>query len=151
MKFAGGLTAFLVVLALASGAQAQIGKPEKIAPGQAQMLMKELNATQTLDLSEVLIARFTIDGTRRDFTSLKPEILGQSGEGEKYGLSLARIEKKKAELILFTLYPANGSGLRLVIPLAALEKKPQFSFPIVNDDGSVSQRKFEVLDYRHLP
>jgi len=151
MKVASGIVAFALVFALVSGAEAQIGKPEKIAAGQATTMMQQLAGNQALDLSQVFIARVTIDGTRRDLTSLKPEILGHSGEGEKIAMSVARIEKEKSELILFTLNPGNGAGSRLVIPLAALEKKPQFSFPIVNEDGTVSPRKFEVLDYRHLP
>jgi hypothetical protein len=151
MKFACGIAAFFLVFSLASGAEAQIGKPEKIAAAQAPAMMHALAGNQTLDLSLVFIARVTIDGTRRDLTSLKPEILGHSGDGTKLAMSVARIDKEKSQLILFTLNPQNGAGSRLVIPLAALEKKPQFSFPIVNEDGTVSQRKFAVLDYRHMP
>jgi hypothetical protein len=141
----------VVAVATSAAALAQVGQPEQIAAKDAQAVQTSLADSKGFDLSVVFVARVMVDGTRHEFTSLQPEVLGHAGAGDSQALSLVRFNEEKTALVLFTRNPKSGGASRLVIPVATLEKKPHFTFPVVTDDGKLATRKFEVLEVKHLP
>lgn len=101
---------------------------------------KELQKA-SFDLSKVSVARLTIDGEKREVTSLMPLNLSEF----KDSLTLLTFNGKQDQLVLFTYDALLGKGYEVSLVLSDFESKKKIKFPVVDpENGKVVDRVFSL-------
>jgi len=99
----------------------------------------------SLDLQRFVAVRIQ-DGDRRlEASPLAPAIVADTRLGDESIKTLFRVTPEGDKLILFTRDVFNARSHRTEILLSELEKQQSFTFPVVQPDGSLKAREFNLL------
>ena len=112
--------------------------------------VKEIAATRTtvnkpsMDLSKVIILRLQVDGNRVEVTSIGPATIGYEKNGPPGARTLFSFNTSREKLVLFGQNVPEFKGFYQEIPVSDLLPGKRFSFPVVQEDGSVKDKEFTV-------
>ena len=110
----------------------------------------EIAATRTTaskvnpDFSKLLILRLQRDGQRVEVTTLAPTIVGAAKDGPPGARTLFTFTPERDKLVLFGQNVPEFKGFYQEIPFAELQPGKRFSFPVVQENGSVKEQEFTV-------
>ena len=114
-------------------------------PAEALAVQQRLNSMQVLNLTRVRVARLTLDGEPIEVTTLLPSVVAQAKSGETPADTVFRFSESHDTLVLFSRDPETGKGYRLDIPQQKWTPGRTVQFPVVNQDGTMTEREVEVV------
>ena len=101
-------------------------------------------ASPDLDLSRIIVLRLQLDGQRVEVTSLAPSVIGAAKGGPPGARTVFAFTAARDKLVLFGQNVPEFKGFYQEIPFAELQPGKSFRFPVVQEDGSVVEKKFTV-------
>lgn len=122
-------------------------KPASVAPaaaGDAHVKMQAEMEAGSPDFSHVVSVRLREQGKRVEVTSVLPAIIAEATLSGQSAKTIFRVNAAGDGLILFSRDLLKGSSFRTEIKFAELESKKGFAFAIVQPDGSLQERHFEL-------
>ena len=123
-------------------------EPTRIAdPEEALALQRALKGSRNFDLSRVVVARLKLDGEPYEVTSLLPATISSSRTGESAAATVFAFSQPRDSFILFTRDADSGGAYRLVVALAEWEPGSAIDFPVVNPDGTITDRRVELVNF----
>jgi len=123
-------------------------EPTRIAdPEEALALQRELKGSRNFDLSRVVVARLKLDGEPYEVTSLLPATISSARTGESPAATVFAFSQPRDSFILFTRDADGGGAYRLEVSLAQWDPGSAINFPVVNPDGTVTDRRVELVNF----
>jgi hypothetical protein len=121
-------------------------EPTRIVdPEEALALQREIKGSRNFDLSRVSVARLKLDGEPLEVTSLLPATISRSRTGGSPAATVFAFSRPRDSFILFTRDGDSGGAYRLEVPLAQWKPGSAINFPVVNPDGTVTNRRVELV------
>ena len=122
-----------------SGPEAEILPRAKALEVQA-----ELSEDSLPNLAAIAALQISVDGRSVDVSSFKPATVGETGSGDGRAATIVGFSPKLDSIFFFSRDPENGEGHWLLVPIAAEIENFEFSFPVVDDDGSFESAQIKI-------
>lgn len=133
----------LLALLAAVGCNRAPEAPKATANDAHAMMQAELEKA-SMNFAKVIVVRLQQDGKRLEVSSVAPAVVAETSVGGLTAKTIFRISDNSEALTLFSRDLRNGKSFRTELALAQLETKRQFSFPVVQADGSLRELSFAV-------
>ena len=122
-------------------------KPASVPPAAASDAHAKMQAEMEAgspDFGSVVSVRLRERGKRVEVASVLPAIIAEATLSGQSAKTIFRINPTGDGLILFSRDLLKGSSFRTEIKFSELESKKSFAFAIVQPDGSLQERHFEL-------
>jgi len=114
---------------------------------EALALQRQLGSSRNFDLSRVTVARLKVDGEPIEVTSLLPALIARSAKGSATAVTIFVFTRALDRLILFTRGGNGGGAYRLDLPVANWQPGDPVQFPVANADGTLAERRVELVKF----
>jgi hypothetical protein len=98
----------------------------------------------TPDLTRVIVLRLQHNAQRVEVTSLDVAVIGAAKNGPPGARTIFSFTPERDKLVLFGQNVPEFKGFYQEIPFSELQPGKRFSFPVVQEDGSVKEQEFTV-------
>lgn len=98
----------------------------------------------SFDFSHVVVVRLFSEGKGLEVTSIMPAIVAQAEISGQTAKSIFRLDAKGESLILFSRDILKDTSYKTEIKIDDIKHKQAFVFPIVQSDGSLKNRTFNL-------
>lgn len=133
----------VALLALLVGCKPASVPPAAVSEDAHAKMQAEMEAGAP-DLGNVVSVRLREQGKRVEVTSVLPTIIAEATLSGQSAKTIFRVNPAGDGLILFSRDLSKGSSYRTEIKFSELESKKGFVFAIVQPDGSLQERRFEL-------
>lgn len=128
----------LLAFLAACGPSATPPKADPHAQLQAEM------EKASLDFSKVLVVRLLRDGKRVEVSSVMPAMVAEATVDGQIAKTIFRVSDRGDGLVLFSRDVRNHKSFRTELALSQITANRQFSFVVVQPDGSLKEASFAL-------
>lgn len=132
------LAAVLLLSACGPSPAPTPGKDDFHAREQAEM------EKARMDFSRVMTVRLKHDGKRLEVASIVPTTVAETLVAGHSAKTIFRVNDRVDGLVLFSRDLPHGKSVKTEIGFSQLTDKRQFTFPVVQPDGSLREETFIV-------
>jgi hypothetical protein len=98
----------------------------------------------SMDFSKVIVVRLLQDGKRVEVSSVMPAVVAEATVNGQSAKTIFRVNERNDGLVLFSRDIRNNKSFRTELALSQITARRQFSFVVVQADGSLKEASFAL-------